>query len=80
MTPDNEVGKRLDYVLGNLGIVIRTPKNAEIKNEWSYYSIPPYTFTRLKGILKFILVHTCVKIKKGINKFDAFFEIKKSDY
>jgi len=34
MTPDNEVG------LGNLGIVIRILKNAEIKNEWSYYSIP----------------------------------------
>jgi hypothetical protein len=49
MTPDNEVGKRLDYGLGNLGIVIQIPKNAEIKNEWSFYSIPPYTFTRVKG-------------------------------
>jgi hypothetical protein len=35
MTPDNEVGKRLEYGLGNLETVIRIPKNAEIKNEWS---------------------------------------------
>jgi len=56
MTPHNEVGMRLDYGLGNLGIVIRIPKNAEIKNEWSYYSIPPYTFTPIKGNFKFILV------------------------
>jgi hypothetical protein len=49
MTPDNEAGKRLDYGLGNLGIVIRIPKYAEIKKEWSYYSIPPYTFTPVKG-------------------------------
>jgi len=55
MTPVNEVSKRLDYWLGNLGIVIRIPKNAEIKNEWSYYSIAPYTFTRIKGHFKYIL-------------------------